>query len=224
MSLSRPLSGAVLRPPTRLRLGHRGHQQHVGAVLVAAEVEVVVHPLREHRRREGPERLAELDLQVHHRLHLRGCGRRRGCCGCPAPAGRTPCAPAASRPPSRWPISSATCSHRASSSSKRRYVAPLASRNARISLVREARARGAMPRWPSREPRHALVAQQLVPDEQRRAERAAGVAGGRLDPDVLERPLAQDAAVADAVQRHAAGQAQVLRCRSARARAGRPGA
>ena len=42
------------------------------------------------------------------------------------------------------------------------------------------------------------------------AERAAGVAGRRLNPDVLERPFAQDAAVADAVERHAAGQAQVL--------------
>ena len=37
---------------------------------------------------------------------------------------------------------------------------------------------------------------------------------------LLERPFAQDAAVADAVQRHAAGQAQVLHARSARARAG----
>ena len=47
-----------------------------------------------------------------------------------------------------------------------------------------------------------------MPDEQRRAQRAAGVAGGGLDPDVLERALAQDAAVADAVQRDAAGQAE----------------
>ena len=69
---------------------------------------------------------------------------------------------------------------------------------------------------PSSEPLHARrppagvarLVEQLVPDEQRRAERAAGVAGGRLDPDVLERPLAQDAAVADAVERDAAGQAR----------------
>ena len=48
-----------------------------------------------------------------------------------------------------------------------------------------------------------------VPEAQRHAERAAGIAGRRLDPDLLERAFAQDAAVADAVERHAAGQAQI---------------
>ena len=49
-----------------------------------------------------------------------------------------------------------------------------------------------------------------MPDEQRGAERAAGVARRRLDPDVLERPFAQQPAVGDAVERDAAGQHQVL--------------
>ena len=48
-----------------------------------------------------------------------------------------------------------------------------------------------------------------MPEAQRHAERAAGIAGRRLNPDLLERAFAQDAAVADAVQRDAAGQAQV---------------
>ena len=48
-----------------------------------------------------------------------------------------------------------------------------------------------------------------MPDELRDAERAAGVAGGRLDPESLERAFAQQPAVADAVERDAAGQAQV---------------
>jgi hypothetical protein len=43
------------------------------------------------------------------------------------------------------------------------------------------------------------------------AERAAGITRGRLDPEVRERPLAQQPAVADAVERDAARQAQVRR-------------
>ena len=49
-----------------------------------------------------------------------------------------------------------------------------------------------------------------MPDEQGRAQRAAGVAGRGLDPDVVERPLAEQPAVGHAVQRHAAGQDEVL--------------
>ena len=44
-----------------------------------------------------------------------------------------------------------------------------------------------------------------------RADRAAGIAGRRLHPDAVEQVLAQQLAVGDAVQRHAAGQADVLR-------------
>ena len=52
-----------------------------------------------------------------------------------------------------------------------------------------------------------------MPDQLRHAERAAGVARRRLNPDVLERPVAQNLAVADAVERHAAGHDEVLRLR-----------
>jgi hypothetical protein len=44
-----------------------------------------------------------------------------------------------------------------------------------------------------------------------RAERPAGIARGRLDPDLLERTVAQDPAVAHAVERDAARHAQILR-------------
>ena len=51
---------------------------------------------------------------------------------------------------------------------------------------------------------------------ERRAERAAGIAGRRLDPDVVERALAQQLAVGHAVQRDAAGQAEIARAGFAR--------
>jgi hypothetical protein len=59
-----------------------------------------------------------------------------------------------------------------------------------------------------------------VVDEQRDPQGAAGVARGRLDPDLLERPLAEDAAVADAVESDAAGEAEGS-SRSAREDGGR---
>ena len=55
----------------------------------------------------------------------------------------------------------------------------------------------------------ARPVEELVPDEERGAERAAGVAGRGLNPDALERPFAQDAAVRHAVERDAAGETEV---------------
>ncbi len=48
-----------------------------------------------------------------------------------------------------------------------------------------------------------------MPQAERHADGAPGVAGRRLNPHLLERSFPQDAAVADAVERNAAGQAQV---------------
>src|SRR5262249_35571163 len=48
-----------------------------------------------------------------------------------------------------------------------------------------------------------------VPEAERDAERAACVAGRRLNPDLLERSLAQQPPVADAVERDAAGEAEI---------------
>jgi len=52
----------------------------------------------------------------------------------------------------------------------------------------------------------SLVVEELIPHEQRGAQRAAGIARRRLDPDVLEGRFPQDSTVRDAVERHAAGQ------------------
>src|SRR5262245_30877840 len=49
-----------------------------------------------------------------------------------------------------------------------------------------------------------------MPRGERDAHRAAGIARGGLDEEAAERALSQNPAVADAVQRHAAGQAEVL--------------
>src|SRR5262245_34168588 len=65
----------------------------------------------------------------------------------------------------------------------------------------------------------ALLAEELMPTRQRGPDSAAGVAGGRLDPDVLERTVAENLAVGDAIERDAAGQAQVLEPVLARERA-----
>jgi len=46
--------------------------------------------------------------------------------------------------------------------------------------------------------------------DERRADRAAGVAGSGLDPEAIEPSFAQQLAVGDAVERDAAGEAEVL--------------
>src|SRR5690349_12594131 len=56
----------------------------------------------------------------------------------------------------------------------------------------------------------SLVAEQLMPDEGRHAERAAGIARSRLNPEIFERSFAQDSTVRDAVQGDAAGEAEFL--------------
>src|SRR4029453_4955131 len=51
-----------------------GDEQHVWTVLVPPRLEPLVSIFSQHARREGPERFAELRLEVHQRLHL---GRAR---------------------------------------------------------------------------------------------------------------------------------------------------
>ena len=66
--------------------------------------------------------------------------------------------------------------------------------------------------------------EQLVPDEQSHAQGAAGITGRRLNPDVFKGSLSQDAPVADAVERHTSGHAQVLHPGLAHVHAGPCGA
>ena len=63
-----PAAGPILWQA--LLVAHRCHEQHVGALLTGVHLEPLIDTFSKHRRREGSERLAELDLQVHHRLHL----------------------------------------------------------------------------------------------------------------------------------------------------------
>ncbi len=53
------------------------------------------------------------------------------------------------------------------------------------------------------------LAQKPVPKRKRHADGTTRVAGRRLNPDFLERPLTQDAAVGDAIERDTAGKTQV---------------
>src|SRR5262249_49333927 len=55
-----------------------------------------------------------------------------------------------------------------------------------------------------------LLAQELMPGRKRCPDRAASVTGRRLHPDIRERAVAQDLAVGDAIERHAARQAQIV--------------
>ena len=52
-----------------------------------------------------------------------------------------------------------------------------------------------------------------MPGEQRRAQSAAGIARGRLNPNLVESAFAQNPSVGDAIQRHAARQAEVFHAR-----------
>ena len=53
----------------------------------------------------------------------------------------------------------------------------------------------------------------VEPVGQRRPERAPRIAGSGLNPEPLERPLAEQPAVGHAVERHATGQAEVRQAR-----------
>ena len=57
----------------------------------------------------------------------------------------------------------------------------------------------------------ARLAHKAVIGGKRRAHRAAGIARRRLDPDVVEVAVAQNLAIGDAIERHAAGKAEVSR-------------
>ena len=173
--------------------------------------------LGEHRRGERAEALAELDLEVHRRLHARRRAGRRGCCARPAPAGRTPSGPGTSRRPCRRRAARRRGRARAVVGRARSYAAPVARRaHAATSSApkRGPRQRAAAARR-ARRRRAAALPSSWCQTNSAAPSAPPGVAGRRLDPEPLERPLAQQPAVGHAVQRDAAGQAQVRARRSA---------
>ena len=158
----------------RCFVSHRRNQQHVRAVVPAGHVEILGDVLAQHRRRERPEALAELDLHVHHRLHVGAPRIAEDAARTRARAGRTPCAPGTSRRPCRCgDARRRPASHSASSSSMRVYTRVGRARETLGSRRRRTRARAAS-RAGSRVgcgvPR---LVEQLVPDERapRRARR-----------------------------------------------------
>jgi hypothetical protein len=180
-------------------------QNNSGGVDALGHIKVLVGVLAQDRGGEGPEPLAELNLDVHHRLHL-GVARVAEYAARAQGAGAELHAPL--EPADNLAV-------------RQRLCHPLA-QGVLVTDVRVGRldavevvldllvgVLGAHERRPLAVtgPGHARLVEQLVPDEQGRALGAAGVAGGRLNPDVLERPLPQDVLVGHAVQRHAAGQA-----------------
>ncbi len=163
-----------------------GDQQHVGAV--AVELEPVGDVLAQHRRRERPEGLAVLDLQVEHLLHRRrarvaedraAAERARAelhaalepADGLAVGERARPCASMSSRRPS-------SASKRAPAAVSRCSISAWLEARAEVAAAHARRARRrcwrGWPRW-------------MVVGGERRAERAAGVAGGRLDPDAARR-------------------------------------
>ena len=59
------------------------------------------------------------------------------------------------------------------------------------------------------EVRRSRLVEQLVPGEQRRPQGAAGVAGGRLNPEAVKRPFTQQSAVGHAVEGDSARQDEI---------------
>ena len=185
----RSASGSIGDPAV---LAHRGDQEHVGALLAGLEVEPLAARVPAGRRGERAEALAELDLQVHRGLHRRGAGVAQDA---PGPEG-----PRAELHPALEPADDLAVGQQRGDVLEQLglVVEPLA----RPPLPRQEPARSAsvvkrgprkLPCWLSRPVGVAGLLQELVPDEQGRAQGAAGVAGRRLDPEIVERALAQAA-------------------------------
>ncbi len=167
--------------------------------------------LLEHRQPAGHERFAALHLEVHDLPHRRrarvtddaAASERAGAELHPSPK------PSDNRPrlakrgdavrefPVVEPI----------------VVAPVLLEVALDHLVREGRPEIRRPLRVASAPRGPRPVEILVPDEKRRAERPSRVPGRGLDPQVLKRPLPQDAPVAGAIEDRAAREAQPLHAR-----------
>ena len=61
-----------------------------------------------------------------------------------------------------------------------------------------------------------------VPGDRSSAYGPARITGGGLNPDIFEWPFAQQSAISDAIERHTAGQADVLLTRFSMDRVGEP--
>ena len=193
------------------RLLHRRDQQHVRTLLPWPHRKVRIDIFLQHRRCERPERLAELDLQVHHRLHPRAAGIAQN-------------APRAQRPwpelhPPLKPAHHLLLRQQSGHEIAQRFII----RQLAIHGSRPIQERADFCIRKSRSEKRPVLAvtlarlprliQKLMPNERRHAERPARVARRRLNPQFLERSLRQNPSIADAIERHAARQAELLHSR-----------
>ena len=186
---------------------HVGDEQHVRRLDAGFDVEVLARLVVEHRGREGPERLPVLDLEVHDRLHG---GRAR------IADDRTVSERAGPElhPPLQEPDDVAVGDRGGDALGARRAGEALVRKAALVEPRRHLVAAEARTEVGALHPIvHSIglarVVEDLVPSVQRRADGAAGVTGRGLDPDPLERPLAQQHAVGDAVQRDATRETRI---------------
>src|SRR5205085_11998685 len=192
-----------------MTLLHGRDQEHVRRV--AIHLEVIRDALAQDRRRERAERFAELDLQVHLRLHLwrarvaeDGARTERTRAKLHAPL--KPTDDLLLREQSRDVLGQFVMFESAISCARRVEI----SANLFVRKIRaEVRAAHAVC-MPALDLLYvARVAEILIPSRKTSAQRAACIARRRLNPNILKRPFAQNAPVADAVQSDAARETQV---------------
>jgi hypothetical protein len=201
-------AGAVLADRYPFVPSHRRDQQHVGTVLALPHFKVVLHPLAENGRRERPKGLPELDLEIHHRLHLGRSG---------VPDNRS-----VSEGPRPELHAAFHVAHDVLGGDERGDLLdelvlrrdvpvdrPTSVETGPDGIVRVGGSeKGASLMIALREGCARLV-EELIPHESGGSEGAPGVTRGRLNPDAIERPFPQYPAVADAVQGDASSHYQV---------------
>ena len=185
-------------------LSHVGDQQHVGRRPV--ELEPVGDIFCQYGRREGTEAFPIFDLQIERPLHFAVARVAEN--GAVAERARSELH-AALEPADGTAIGE-------------RLRRPLEQRgfilhDLKVSALGGERRRMSSssydgPRYAPDIPSPALGLRAtfvIVIGHKRGAERAAGIARGRLHPDLLEFAVAQDFAIGDTIERHAAGQAEI---------------
>ena len=201
----------VRRTGQALALRHVRNQQHVRRL--GSEVEIFARPLLQHRWGERPERFAELDLLVDRRLHRSqaGVAQDRAAAKRARPELHPPLKPAKHRAIGQQP--GGALEHRC-------LVELLEHRAVRLERppnfrLRELRAKQAAAHrvaaraWPiGLALPFRLGIFELVPRLEGSTESAAGVTGGRLDPNLVEHTCALKFAVCHTVERDATGEAK----------------
>src|SRR5712691_7328810 len=191
-------------------LSNVGHQQHVGARLV--QLEPLGHILVEHRGREGPERLAKLDLEVEPLLHVRrariaqdGTGAERSW---------------AEFHPSLKPADRLLVDKCIDGRVEQAFIVQdlvprtggaQAAFDLRLAKFRTEKAAGHTVETVVRSTR--LIEIKMIGGKCR-SHRPAGIAGRRLDPQAVDLARTQYLSICDAIQRYSARQTQRARTKA----------